>query len=124
MTVTSAPASCTSSATAAPIPLAPPTTSARLPSYRKASNSPICALLLGAAAQCSAGSVQPREQHRTCDRSTAVRDHGDLGVARHLTLAAVAAELQHGFVQVPVAVEPARRQLAAVRVERHLAVER
>src|SRR5215469_15114616 len=38
MTTTSAPASCRSWAVAAPIPLAPPTTSARLPSYRNASN--------------------------------------------------------------------------------------
>src|SRR6476469_524616 len=37
ITTTSAPRSCTSSATAAPMPVAPPTTSARLPSYRNAS---------------------------------------------------------------------------------------
>src|SRR6478736_637104 len=41
ITTTSAPRSCTSSATAAPMPVAPPTTSARLPSYRNASNRPI-----------------------------------------------------------------------------------
>src|SRR5262245_20762875 len=41
ITTTSAPASWTSSAVAAPMPLAPPTTSARLPSYRKASKSAI-----------------------------------------------------------------------------------
>src|SRR5581483_3298795 len=41
MTTTSAPASCTSSATAAPMPVAPPTTNARLPSYRNASNAPM-----------------------------------------------------------------------------------
>src|SRR5437764_916171 len=41
MTTTSAPASFTSSAVAAPIPVAPPTTSARLPSYLNASNRPI-----------------------------------------------------------------------------------
>src|SRR5438552_4253270 len=38
MTTTSAPASRASSAVAAPIPEAPPTTTARLPSYRNASN--------------------------------------------------------------------------------------
>src|SRR5437764_6917308 len=38
MTTTSAPASFTSSAVAAPMPVAPPTTRARLPSYLKASN--------------------------------------------------------------------------------------
>src|SRR5262245_2110383 len=38
MTTTSAPASCASRAAAAPMPLAPPTTTTRLPSYRKASN--------------------------------------------------------------------------------------
>src|SRR6478609_9697696 len=37
ITTTSAPRSCTSSATAAPMPVAPPTTSARLPSYLNAS---------------------------------------------------------------------------------------
>src|SRR5690242_5348445 len=42
ITTTSAPASCTNSATAAPMPVAPPTTSARLPSYRNASNRPMC----------------------------------------------------------------------------------
>src|SRR4051794_6569199 len=39
MTTTSAPASWTSSAVAAPIPVAPPTTRARFPSNRNASNS-------------------------------------------------------------------------------------
>src|SRR3954463_14032481 len=38
MTTTSAPASCASDAAAAPMPVAPPTTSTRLPSKRKASN--------------------------------------------------------------------------------------
>src|SRR5215213_1692135 len=37
ITTTSAPRSCTSSAVAAPMPVAPPTTNARLPSYRNAS---------------------------------------------------------------------------------------
>src|SRR4051794_40674164 len=41
MTTTSAPASCTSCATPAPMPVAPPTTTARLPSYRYASKSDI-----------------------------------------------------------------------------------
>src|SRR5487761_2156063 len=45
MTTTSAPASCTSSAVAAPIPVAPPTTSTRLPSYRNAPKAPIAVLL-------------------------------------------------------------------------------
>src|SRR5437660_5154647 len=38
MTTTSAPAASASSAVAAPMPVAPPTTSTRLPSYRNASN--------------------------------------------------------------------------------------
>src|SRR5262245_53620045 len=42
MTTTSAPASFTSSAAAAPIPVAPPTTTARLPLYENASNRPMC----------------------------------------------------------------------------------
>src|SRR5438132_8066971 len=44
MTTTSAPASFTSSAVAAPMPVAPPTTRARLPSYLNASNRPISLL--------------------------------------------------------------------------------
>src|SRR5947209_4746313 len=44
MTTTSAPASFTSSAVAAPMPVAPPTTTARLPSYLNASNRPISLL--------------------------------------------------------------------------------
>ena len=47
MTTTSAPASCASWAAAAPIPVAPPTTTTRLPSYRNASNRLMSALLHG-----------------------------------------------------------------------------
>src|SRR5690348_8473064 len=72
----------------------------------------------------AAGSAQPREQHRTCNRPAAVRDDRDLGITRHLTLAAVAAQLHDGLVQVPVAVQPPGRELPALRVQRYLAVER
>src|SRR5205807_5236609 len=48
MTTTSAPASLTSSAVAAPMPVAPPTTRARLPSYLKASNRLISSLPVSA----------------------------------------------------------------------------
>src|SRR5438067_2114830 len=42
MTTTSAPSAATVCAAAAPIPVAPPTTSTRLPSYRNASNPVMC----------------------------------------------------------------------------------
>src|SRR5947209_2054488 len=50
MTTTSAPACFTTSAVAAPLPVAPPTTSARLPSYLNASNKLISLLSGGARA--------------------------------------------------------------------------
>src|SRR3954451_20952902 len=71
MTTTSAPASCASSATAAPIPVAPPTTSARLPSYRNALNRPIsCFPLVPPAAVCARESGRSR---RTAARAAVRR---------------------------------------------------
>src|ERR671916_672702 len=65
ITRTSAPASLTSSATAAPMPVAPPTTSARLPSYLNASNVPMsclrCRLVVGVSCcrRLSVGGARP-----------------------------------------------------------------
>src|SRR5262245_14505678 len=50
--------------------------------------------------------------------------HADLGVARHLPLPRLAPQLDARLVEEPVAVQSAGRELAAVRVERELAVAR
>src|SRR5262245_27989176 len=60
MTTTSAPASLASSATAAPMPVAPPTTSARRPSYLYASNSVMSYLLVGSGHHAADLEVQDR----------------------------------------------------------------
>ena len=46
----------------------------------------------------------------------------DLGRVRDLAVARLAPHLRRAFVQEAVAVQPAGRELAAVRVERQLAV--
>ena len=49
-------------------------------------------------------------------------DHADLGRRGDLAVAGLAPHLGRAFVQEAVAVQPAGRELAAVRVERQLAV--
>src|SRR5690606_22820534 len=65
-----------------------------------------------------------REQQAAAQRPAAGRGHRDLGIARHLPRAALAPQLHARLVQEAVAVQPPRRELTAVRVERNLAVER
>ena len=66
--------------------------------------------------------VEPREEQGAGDRAAAVGDGRDLDVLRDLALAGLAAQLEDGLVDEPEAVEPAGRQLAAVGVERQLAL--
>src|SRR5271165_483018 len=63
-----------------------------------------------------------REQETAAGGAAARADHGHLGPA-HLALPPVAAQLDHGLVDEPVAVGPPGRELAAEGVERQLAVE-
>ncbi len=64
------------------------------------------------------------QQHASGDRPAAHRGDGDLRPTGHLPLPRLAAQLQAGFVQQPVAVHAPRRELAAVGVQRQGAVQR
>src|SRR5918998_6979301 len=107
MTTTSAPASLTSSAAAAPMPVAPPTTSARLPSYLNASNVPMsclrCRLVVGVSCwrRLSVGGAR-RSGH----------DPPDLQVDDGVHVEAEAAE-DVVAVLVELGCPPGRRRLAA-----------
>src|SRR5215831_6566765 len=65
-----------------------------------------------------------REEHTAAEWAATNSDCGDLGRTGHLAIARSAAQLRTCFVEKTVAVQAAGRELAAVAVERKLAVER
>src|SRR5512132_2352398 len=71
----------------------------------------------------AATSALPGQQHGPGDGAAAVT-HGRHLDPGHLAVAGLAPQLEARLVDEPEAVQPPRRQLAAVGVERQLAVER
>ena len=69
-------------------------------------------------------SARRGEQQRAGEGAAAGAGDADLGVARDLAVAGLAPELHARLVDEAEAVQPAGRELAAVGVERELAVER
>jgi hypothetical protein len=62
------------------------------------------------------------EQHATCNSAAPRRDHGNARALGHLPFAGFATQLQDGFMDEPEPVRPARRQSAAVGVERQFPI--
>src|SRR5947209_18397666 len=73
--------------------------------------------------RCASASSSPAgEEEAAAERAAARPGDGHFGPARDLAVAALAPQLHARLVEKAVAVEAARRQLAAVGVDRDLAV--